>query len=78
MNTDVEKRYLNLQRERQFALNILAQLALQLIDPRNVASKPEIESKIRKASFILKEIDDISLSLVDMIDASMIIKLING
>lgn len=77
-NTVAEKRYLDLQKDRQFAVNILAQLALQLIEPKNAAFKPDIEAKIKEAALILNEIDKESISLVDAIDSKLIISLLHG
>jgi hypothetical protein len=75
---NVEREFLRLQRDRDFAINTLAHLAMELISPDRKAPKEQIEANMAEAVGILKEIDKDSLKIADQVDIKLIINLLHG
>ncbi|HBZ67556.1 MAG TPA: hypothetical protein DEO70_12030 [Bacteroidales bacterium] len=75
---DIEREFSRLQHDREFTINILAKLALELVHPQRKTSKELIEASISVAAETLQGIDKNSLAVANHIDNKFIMNLLHG
>lgn len=78
MNTiTIERRYRQLAADRNFNLMLLAEAAIDYVNPKFEAKKEEIAASMKKTAALVAEIDRQQIELADSMPVEEICKIFN-